>query len=141
MYVEAEHIRRWVADHGARVLTVGPSRMFTLQLEGMPWTTAGNGLNWPALPSLTVDLDHPRAREEISTSRIARHEWIYLLFAPDEPGVLAPFDEAVTGLDELYWMAPGPRYVCGADLVDGKVRLAAEDLAEYDGLQRLTVRL
>jgi hypothetical protein len=118
MYVEAEHVQKWVTEHGARVLAVAQSRMFTLQLEGLPWNSAGNGLNWPALPSRTVDLDQPTAREELGTSRLARHDWVFALYTPDEPGVLAPFAAAVDSLDELYWKASGPRYLCGADLVD-----------------------
>jgi len=141
MYVEAEHVRNWVTEHGARVPAVAQSRLFTLQLEGLPWNSAGNGLNWQALPSRTVDLARPQARDELATARLARHDWVFLLYVPDEPGLLAPYADAVDALDELYWKASGPRYLCGADLVDDAARLAVEDLAEYDGLQRLTVRL
>jgi hypothetical protein len=141
MHVEADHVQKWVTAHAGRVLPVGQSRMFTMQLEGMPWNSAGNRLNWPALPSRTVALGRPELRAEMSTSRLGRHDWVFLLYAPDEPGVLGPLADALDALDELYWMAPGPRYLCGADLVDDKVRLAVEDLAEYDGIQQLTVRL
>jgi hypothetical protein len=141
MHVEAEHVRQWLTVHPGRILDVAQSRVFAAHLEGLAWNSVGSGLDWSGLPALEVDLNSPTAARDIASGRLARHGQVFFLYDPDEPGLVTTFGDAIESLDELFWKAPGRRYLCGADLVGDQVQLAVEDLAEYDGAQRLTVRL
>lgn len=141
MYVEDEHVQQWIAAHSAIVAGPGLSRTFGAYLDSLPWNSVGSALEWVGLPSIEVDLNSAEARQVISSSRIGRHDQVFFLYEPDEPGIITSVTDALESLDELYVGAPGRRYLCGVDIRDSEERLAVDDFAEYDGGQRLIVRL
>lgn len=142
MYIAHDHIVLWCRDHEHRTLDLAVSRGFESYLNSLPW--AGSHVDWRRIPSDIFDIpgdvpDHFLMR--LRKSLIGSHDYLILLYNGDEPSLLCRLVDGIADMDLLYSRAPGTRYFCGADVVDGKVIPAYQDFGEFDGFGRITVPL
>ena len=61
---------------------------------------------------------------------MGKHGHIAIWYSRSEGGVVVPFREGIVALDELYVDAPGTRFAWGADIIDGTVRPAFDDIGD-----------
>ncbi|MET9952242.1 hypothetical protein ABZ135_11930 [Streptomyces sp. NPDC006339] len=136
MHTRAEHIIEWLAAHKHWVLDAERSGEFNHLLSTFPWTTSH--IRWSSVPHTRIELSDDAASEtfweQFRTTPVGRHQYVFLMYAAHEPGIVCSARDALPDLDLLYSGAPGPRYFCGADLQDGHPKLRFTDFAEYDGL-------
>ncbi|MDA0167904.1 hypothetical protein OJ998_02310 [Solirubrobacter taibaiensis] len=83
---------------------------FAAVVEALPWGPMS--LDKAATPGLLSRDDDPELSRLVGRARLGRHPKVYLMYDPDEPGLIAPLADVLTDLDLLYWRAPGYRYFC-----------------------------
>jgi len=125
--VEAEHITDWMSEHGAVV--AGPEKAAELVavVEALPWMALS--LDKEAIGGVMTRDDAPDFEDQVRQARLGRHSHVYVMYAGDELGLIAPLADVLADLDLLYSGAPGYQYLCGAS---ADLRLSPDDLAEYE---------
>ncbi|MFE7030824.1 hypothetical protein ACFU9Y_10990 [Streptomyces sp. NPDC057621] len=135
MHVEQEHIQSWLAGREHWTLGKEVSDGFNDFLSKFPWTTSR--VLWSEVPHTSLYLPDNDEWEdfllEFSDLPAGRHEFVFVMYSWREPGLVCRTVDALKDIDYLYSSAPGPRYFCGADVVDGVPRPVYGDFAEYDG--------
>ncbi len=132
--IDAPHLRDWIRVGRARPASALLSRTFACQVDALPWSVTGESLDWSALDGVTVPADDPvavvdwLARVEPGTSEAA-----FVLFSPDEPGLVCSMVDAVTQVRFLFGAEPGPRFLCGAAVAGRDVDPRFDQVIEWDG--------
>ncbi|TPQ20226.1 hypothetical protein [Streptomyces sporangiiformans] len=141
--MEQEHIRSWLAGREHWILEKEASDGFNNLLCVFPWVASH--VLWSEVPHVTLELpgndDWDSFHSEFSATPAGRHEFVFVMYSWREPGIVCRTIDAVKGIDYLYSSAPGPRYFCGADAVDGAVHPRYSDFAEYDGANEITAHV
>ncbi|MFE0104777.1 hypothetical protein [Streptomyces sp. NPDC059009] len=143
MHTEREHVRGWLSGREHWILERETSEAFNDFLCRFPWTTSR--VRWSEVPHTTRELpeaetpdlpegddDWSRFLTDFRTLPAGRHDFVFLMYAWREPGIVCATADALQDLDHLYSSAPGPRYFCGADVSEGVVIPVFGDFAEYD---------
>lgn len=130
-HVEGEHVREWIVNHHATVLPAESSARVASAIDKLPWV--GTAPHWSELCAFQVDLTKENWWEEVAQSSLGRSTYLFLMYARNEPGIIAPTWDLLDSLDELTWNAPGMRFVCA---VRGSGALSKPDtdaIGAYDG--------
>jgi hypothetical protein len=136
--VDQEHIREWLDQGRARISPPGATGAFRASLNELPWT--GTHPAWGEIDHRVIRVDDINVAA-LAETPLGNHENVLVMFSPEEPGIICGTLDALERLDVLFWKAPGPRYLCGVDLVDGDVIASYDDFAEYDGADTLRISL
>ena len=142
MDVEASHVREWMLAHDASSLAVEESKSFERYLEALPW--APSHVDWRELPSVEFELLDDWEEMILDFSQgcpLGRHEYVMVMYDGSQPSILCGTGAGLRDLDLLYSAAPGARYFCGVDLIDGRAIPRYEDFAEFDGFSKVTFRV
>ncbi|MEV0116393.1 hypothetical protein AB0H77_24595 [Streptomyces sp. NPDC050844] len=135
MHTEHDHIRAWLTGRQHWTLGADTSDRFNTFLCGFPWTTSR--VRWHHVPHVTLKLPADDNWEvflpAFAATPAGQHAFTYLMYSWREPGIVCRTVDTMKDLDLLCSSAPGPRYFCGADLVNGVPRPVFGDFAEYDG--------
>ncbi|MFD1148484.1 hypothetical protein [Saccharothrix hoggarensis] len=141
MHVEAEHLADYLTEGALRIVPTEVCRAFSGYLDSLPWDASGARLDWAAVPHREIRL-RGVSEEDVVTllgdSRAARHGHLLVLYSPTEPGLLCDFSFGARNFDELYWKAPGVRFMCGAGIREGELVPISGDLIQVDGGAVLT---
>jgi hypothetical protein len=142
MYIEADHLKSFLANGSTFRASTRICQEFGEYLNTLEWQPGGAAIDWSEIPHRVIDLPGKSEEDvlmEVWRSRAARHAYLLLLYSPDEPGLLSQFTFGMRNFDELYWRAPGVRYMCGADVTPEGVIPFFPDLVEFNGGDRLTI--
>lgn len=138
-YTEHPHIREWMASHESYVLESRYSESFHRYLESLPWLPSK--IDWSELRSVFVSLEDGEVDlQSMAETPIGRHQYTMVCYKAADAAILCRTDDDFRDADLLCMRASGPRYMCGAQLIDHTPVLTVEAFAEYD-LPGLTVSL
>ncbi|MFN8074431.1 MAG: hypothetical protein U0Q15_03300 [Kineosporiaceae bacterium] len=131
-----EHVGAWAASHDARLVPAADVAEVDAVLAALPW--AATRLDWSGLPHVVLVLGEQPP--DVSGTALARCPHVVAYLAPGAPALVGARDAVLADLDEIYWRAPGLRYLVGADRdAAGGLVLDARAVGEYDGGERLTL--
>jgi hypothetical protein len=134
--IDAPHLQNWIRAGRARSTSAVLSRTFACQLDAMSWSVDGTSLDWAALGGLAVRADDGDAVTEwLERVEPGASEAVFVLFSPDEPGLVCPMIDALTHLGFLFGPAPGPRFLCGAGVRGHDVDPRFDQVIEWDGTE------
>lgn len=136
MYIGQTHLREWVQAGRATIVTAEVAQEFADYIESLPWLIAGTYPAWDRIPHATFrwdGLEDDEVAARATNAKVARHGHLLALYTLGEPALLVRYEDGIRNIDELYWRAPGPRYMCGADWDDAELTLCCGDFLEYDG--------
>ncbi len=139
-YVHDEHLQELIRAGVASLAPASVCDEFGTFLATLPWL--GAGLDWSKLPgacslSLT-DLKTEAGDHWIRRTRAGRQPYLIAFFSEGQPGLAVATTEALRYLDEIFWKAPGGRFMFGARRHDGQWLPRFEDFLEYDGADTVT---
>jgi hypothetical protein len=136
--VDKDHVQRWIAEHDACVMPESESERVADAINALPW--AGSVPDWGAIGAVRVHLDDPALGSTLERSRVGYFEHVFVIYAKDEPGLVARLRDISEDIDLLSWTSPGIRFFCGATRVDDEWRAEPGALGAYDGADHLTLR-
>lgn len=135
MSLEA-YLRNWVGSHDASLVPAALVEGFARHLQTLPW--AGTHLDWASLPGKSIDLE--AGDPDAEGTLLAKYSAVLAFYDEDSNAVAGPAGVILSALDELYWMSPGHRYICGAYLAeDGGWNFDYQALGEFDDGRWLTL--
>ncbi|MET7796108.1 hypothetical protein [Streptomyces decoyicus] len=132
-YVEHQHIKEWLTRHEHEILGAEYSKMLEGYLDTLPWDPSR--IQWGDIPHIEIQVPETPGVDFLRVCRntaIGAHEFTMIMYNGSDRSILCRSEEALLDIDLLYFRAPGPRYFCGVDRVDGKLALRAQDFGEYD---------
>ncbi len=109
------------------------------ELMKMPW--APSRIRWALVPGAKVI---PLSKDEKETLRLLRetnfgpHNYAVAFFSREDVAVGGRIEHIIENIDEIFWRAPGVRYVFGAEINQGELAVALADFVEYDSVGTLT---
>jgi hypothetical protein len=142
MYVNAPHIQEFVVAGDVYIVGAHVARQFSDFLDTLPWGVSRQQVDWDLIAHHEIDLDVVSEDELVAvvrSTRIGEYERLLFLYAPDEPAAHCALDFGLRHFDQLYWLAPGPRYMCGASVGGGAAVPVFDTLIDFDGASRLRV--
>ncbi|WP_439660964.1 hypothetical protein ACSHWB_05300 [Lentzea sp. HUAS TT2] len=136
-YIEADHVAELIRQHGLVVAPAQWSQDFGAHLKGLAWK--GFSLDWNGVEHQLVDLEDPGSDPvpELMASRWPDVRRLFVLYSPSEPGLVADAAFVANEFDQLYWKAPGSRYMCAVRSVAGEDEPDFTRLIEFNGANRL----
>ncbi|MFK0264308.1 hypothetical protein ACIQU1_23740 [Streptomyces angustmyceticus] len=135
-----DQLETWLREHGAEVQPVLLSAWFDAYLSSLPWK--GSGIDWHDLPHGSLALDGVSSEEVVDWARqtpVAIHSHLLVIDSATEPGVVCQFTDAMRDF-ELLSNRP-ELYICGVDLVNGKVQPTFEHFIERRSFMTLNARI
>jgi hypothetical protein len=139
VYVEHGHIQDWVHTNEATVLDADYAAQFDAALGELPWRVAAP--DWSAIASVRIHLDSADLWDQVGRTRVGAFESVFFIWAPDQPGIVAPLRYIVRDLDVLTWRAAGWRFFCGARREPQGWRIEPHHFGAYSGKDHVTLRL
>ncbi|MEW2438717.1 hypothetical protein AB0952_31975 [Streptomyces caniferus] len=140
-YTEHQHIKEWLAQHEHEILSTEYSKTLESFLDSLPWDPSR--VQWDDIPHISIQVPEVPGDDflrECRNTPMGVHEFTMIMYNGSESAILCRSEEALMDIDLLYFRAPGPRYFCGVDKIDGKITLHAQDFGEYD-ISGLTFRI
>lgn len=142
MYIEREHIQKWLNDRVVTLVPVDVSKDFDDYLLQLPWQESGSGLDWLRLNGRRAVLSQMTEFEQLTwfqSNPVGADPLVVLWYVGHEPCIAADPAFALANLDEAFWGAPGKRYMFGASLdkASNLVRPIFQHFAEYNGTDTL----
>lgn len=139
-YVRHEHLQELIRAGVASVVPANVCDDFARFLATLPWL--GTGLDWSKLPpacSLSLSSKSAEAVDDwLRRTRAGRQPYLIAFFSEGQPGIAIATRKALRHLDEIFWKAPGRRFMFGAHRHEEQWQPAFQDFLEYDGGERLT---
>lgn len=133
MYIENQFVREWRESHPHRLAPSSEVRKFFEYLDNLHWS--GSRLDWSRLSSLHIPFGEgdpqPSWVDNFTNTPIGNHRHLLVAYAPNQDALIARTGELLADIDLLYAGSPGPRYFCGAEIVNERLHLAVEDFAEF----------
>ncbi|WP_157878570.1 hypothetical protein [Streptomyces chattanoogensis] len=140
-YTEHQHVKDWLIRHEHEILDVTYSKVLDEYLNSLPWNPGG--VQWEDISHVSIEISEDPDVNFLGRCRdtaAGAHEFTMIMYNGSENSILCRSEEAFLNIDLLYFRAPGPRYFCGVDKIDGTIVLHPQDFAEYD-ISGLTFRV
>lgn len=134
MQVKSEHIKRWMTEHESSLADITVSVSFERHLNTLPW--APSHLDWRSIEHVRFEMSEAweaRILGFAERTSMAKHSHLLFLYSAAEPSLVCLKEDGLLDIDLIYYGAPGARYFCGVDLIDGVPTPAFNHLAEFDG--------
>lgn len=144
MYVNNQHIKKWIAAGKAVLVSADTSAKFSSYLDTLPWNPLGTGLDWARLRGSTANLSKlsaPQLEAWFSKTAIGKSTHLVFFYSPSEPCLACALPFAIENIDSAFWSAPGRRYIFGANFANGMFEPALQCFVEYNGADILVANL
>lgn len=138
MYLESAVIKNFLNSGIANLTPAIFTHEISRFLESLPWSVSGAGLDWDKIPSKYFSIED--IYNSVSQTVFRDDCALVFFFSSSESCIACDPEFGMKHVDEIFWQAPGYRYVFGASIEDGELKLNLEHFAEYDGREKIRVR-
>ena len=135
MKIESGHIKEWLNAGRFMVVSANVAALLVARLESLRWSPSGTGLDWVSVNNTEANfekLKNDEILDWIQTTAFKDDTHLIFLFDPGEPCIACDLQSGILMVDQVFWKAPGRRFIFGAKL-DGTLQPEFNHIAEYNG--------